>query len=461
MIEIEKIYNLSDLKFLLTGNPTSVEKISTDTRTINNGDLFLALVGENFDGNNYLEKAIESGAIGCIYTRSAKTDKEVQKLSTIQPNLFFIGVDNTEKYFQELAKFHHNRWREKNKTLTIGITGSNGKTTTKELLAGILEKLFPGKILFTSGNLNNHLGVPMTLFRLNPVHDICILEMGTNHPGEIPFLCKLGDPEAGIITNIGQSHLEFFGDEENVFKEKRSLFDYVNNKSGCFSVDGDNLYLKKLSGENLSLVGFLEGNIKLELTGTSLSFSGDLITDIEAPKLFGKHNFKNLALCVSLLSNLYPEKKQNIVKACLDLELPDNNRSQVIQKNNKTFYLDAYNANPSSMMASLETFIQLLNKENLEIDKTICILGDMNELGDNAPSYHEEIGSFLNSLGIKNAFFVGRYSEFYKKGFGENSECFSSTEELKTKWNNVAPDYTSAFLKGSRTLQLESLMALF
>lgn len=461
MIELNKIFDKTDFNLVLVGTPINVEKISTDTRTITDGDAFLALSGENFDGNNYLEKAILCGAVGCIYTSNSIRDEEVKELSTKYPKVFFIGVDNTEKYFQSFAKLHHKLWREDKETLTIGITGSNGKTTTKELLAGVLEELFPGEVLFTSGNLNNHLGVPMTLLRLEKNHSICILEMGTNHPGEIPFLCDLGDPDAGIITNIGQSHLEFFETEENVFKEKRSLFDYVTKKGGKFSVDADNEFLYKLSGEGLSKVGFSKGSSLALLDGTTLTFSGATSSVVKAPKLFGKHNFKNLALCICLLESLYPKKLKEISKACLTLELPDNNRSQIIKKNNNLIFLDAYNANPSSMTASLESFIQILEKEKVDLSETVFILGDMNELGEKAPSYHEEIGKFLKDLKVVNALFVGRYSEFYMKGFGEGSTCYKSTNELKENWQNAVSQHRSFFLKGSRTLQLESLMALF
>ena len=459
MIELSKFVELNSAEEKVLGKVCPARRISTDTRSLLEGDIFLALSGESFDGNKYIEAAIEKGAKGIVY----RTDNNlnIEELFTSFPEVFFIGVNNTEKYFQSLAKDHHTRWREGRRTVTIGITGSNGKTTTKELLSGLLEFLFPQKILFTKGNLNNHLGVPMTLLRLTPEEDVCILEMGTNHPGEIGFLCDLGDPDAGIITNIGQSHLEFFETEENVFKEKRTLFDYVTKRDGYFSVDGDNAFLKTLpANEKTVLSGFKTGNVKLKNNSTKLLISGDLELEVDCPLIFGIHNFKNLALSLSLILKLYPEKKEELKSACLKLELPKNNRSELIFRDDKIIYLDAYNANPSSMIASLETFKSYLNDKKLDLTQSCFVLGDMNELGEKSPEYHEEIGKLLNIMKIPNVLFVGRFCEFYKKGFGPSALSFESTKELQESWPSLFKKYSYFFLKGSRTLQLESLMTL-
>ncbi|MBK23775.1 MAG: hypothetical protein CME70_07185 [Halobacteriovorax sp.] len=442
------------------GKVRSVKRVSTDTRTIQEGDLFLALSGENFDGNKFINAAIDKGASGCVYRKSDGFDSS--ELYTKYPEVFFIGVDNTEKYLQDLAKYHQKSWREKVKnSVTIGITGSNGKTTTKELLAAISESIFPNEVLYTKGNLNNHLGVPMTMLRLEDTHRICILEMGTNHPGEISFLCNLGDPNAGIITTVGQSHLEFFNTEENVFKEKRALFDFVNKKKGCFSYDGDNRHLKALPVDNITAsVGFEFGNTKAELSGRNIKLKGKVDLNLNAPYLFGIHNFKNLALSAALLAQLFPEKISEIESSCLELKLPNNNRSELIERDGKTIFLDAYNANPSSMIASLETFVTFLKENSKELSKSMFILGDMNELGSKSPEYHEEIGKLLKTMNIDNVIFIGRFSEFYNKGYSASGKCYASVDEFSHDWTNCYKQYSNFFLKGSRTLQLETLVAL-
>lgn len=452
MIELSRFLDTCTV----TGEVKDVKKVSTDTRSIELDDCFLALKGENFDGNAYLEKALEGGASGCVFQISDETNAKVKELTLSYPQKFFIGVENAELYFQELAKFHQKNWRMRGDTLTIGITGSNGKTTTKEMLAGLLEELFPGEILFTSGNLNNHLGVPMTLLRLGKSHRICILEMGTNHPGEIPFLAKLGDPDAGIITCIGQSHLEFFDNEANVFKEKRTLYDYVASKGGFFSVDGDDEFLKTID-ENKALkkIGLNNNGIEFVPKKKGIKLSGEVSFEALTPFIVGDHNLKNLSLVLGLLLSIYPDKKDALQIACESLKLPSNNRSEVRVVNGKEYFLDAYNANPSSMKASIKTYV-----EEIGSSESLFVLGDMNELGDKSPTYHQEIGEFLKSHNIENVIFVGRFAEFYNEGFGGNGKTFDSTDSLKNEWKTINDTNDKFFLKGSRTLQLESLVAL-
>ncbi len=457
MIALDKFNNsITKLSEVTLGKVKAIGRVSTDTRAIQEGDLFVALTGENFDGNKYLKEAIEKGAKGCLFKYSDENEEIVKELYTQFPEVFFIGTSCTEKYFQALASFHHSEWRLGTSSITIGITGSNGKTTTKELMAGVLEKVFPGKTLFTEGNLNNHLGVPMTLLRLNESHNICILEMGTNHPGEIPFLCNLGDPDAGIITSIGQSHLEFFYNEENVFKEKRSLYEYVKNKSGYFSIDSDNHFLKKMEDqEKLLKVSFEDGSIIYE--GQKLNFLNHDV-EISCPFLLGKHNFKNLSVVLELLVNLFPTKKNEIFESAKSIKLPDNNRSQYIKIKDQIIFLDAYNANPSSMKAALESFKNYLEDNRLDLKDSLFVLGDMNELGDKSTEYHQELGAILKGMMVSNAIFVGRFAKDYATGFENESKIYGSTIELRNDWANISRSFSSVFLKGSRTLQLESLM---
>ena len=246
-----------------------------------------------------------------------------------------------------------------------------------------------------------------------------------------------------------------------MFKEKRSLYDYVKAKDGYFSVDGDNEFLKTLDeNDKLSKLGFENGTTKLSLHGTKLDFSGALNFALDAPHLFGVHNFKNLALSVSLVLQLFPDKEEKVVRACKDLLLPKNNRSELIEKNEKLIFLDAYNANPSSMIASLETFKSFLEDNNKSLEDCLFVLGDMNELGEKSSEYHEQIGGFLKSMGIIHAAFVGRFAKFYNSGFGGTGKTFATTESLKDNWQEHCSACSNIFLKGSRTLQLESLVAL-
>ena len=458
MINLKEFFKDNATNF---GSLRNCERISTDTRGIQEGDLFWALAGENFDGFNYLKGAIEKGAIGCVFEYSEDRKEVIESMVIDFPEVFFVGVKNSEESFQGLAKYHHQEWIKGKNKKTIGITGSNGKTTTKELMAGVLDELFPGKTLFTLGNLNNHLGLPMTQLRLKNEHDICILEMGTNHPGEIKFLCELGGPDFGIITNVGQSHLEFFESEENVFIEKRILCDYVKSRGGVCVLDGDNIHLNKInSSSEIVKVGLSDQDIILKTNGVALDLSGKIEIAIEAPHIFGDHNFKNLSLVLTLLLTMFPELKNEIESACKVLKLPENHRSQFIEKDGKVFFLDAYNANPSSMLTSLKTFLKYLNEKGLSKEKALFVLGDMNELGDNSPRYHEEIGEFLGGSVNSNAVFVGRFSEHYKNGFKGSCELFQNSDELKVKWSDLVKEAESVFIKGSRTLQLESLMAL-
>lgn len=457
MIALDKFNaGKTELSQVTLGKVKPVSRVSTDTREIIEGDLFVALSGENFDGNSYLIEAIKKGAKGCLFKNTAENLVQVNSLYNEYPEVFFIGTACTEKYFQSLASFHLSEWRLSKNKKTIAITGSNGKTTTKELMAGVLENIFPEKVLYTSGNLNNHLGVPMTILRLNETYDVCILEMGTNHPGEISILCDIGDPESGIITSIGQSHLEFFINESNVFKEKKCLYEHVHSKSGFFAVDSDNEYLDKMEdNEKLIKVSFEKGRIKYE--GQKLSFL-DHDMEITCPQLIGKHNFKNLAVVLSLLIELFPDKKTDIFESAKRVKLPENNRSQFIKNKDQLVFLDAYNANPSSMKAALDSFKNYLDDSDLELKESLFVLGDMNELGKNSREYHQELGNVLKEMKVANAIFVGRYSEDYALGFKGDSRVYKNTEALKQDWSKVSKGFTSVFLKGSRTLQLESLM---
>lgn len=448
--------------------PSIKLNLSTDTRKLTHGEVFLALVGENFNGAEYVKTALELGACGIILEGSNNGgDEIILSLKKEYPQAFFIVVDNSLKYLQELAHLHIKSWKEfkGEKAWIIGITGSNGKTTTKEMLAHILRTLNLGEVYFTPGNFNNHIGVPLTLLAVEEIHNFVIVEMGTNHPGELEVLCKIAIPNSGIITNIGSSHLEFFHNEESVFVEKRTLFDFVmknTSDKGPFIVKGNDPYLKKLitknSSKNVVSYGDEHCQIKADLSVNQavIHLSNDTII-LKNENILGRHNFENLVATFLLADLLVPNMRAKIQEASSSF-IPRNNRSTWIEEKGKKFFLDAYNANPSSMEAALESFVDFLNLEKVDLKNCLFILGDMNELGDSSLSFHEGIGAKLTKLNIDNALFVGRYSAAYQLGFKKKSKEFSSTKDLVLEWPQLKEKWDYFFIKGSRSLHLESLM---
>ncbi|MCY4524208.1 MAG: UDP-N-acetylmuramoyl-tripeptide--D-alanyl-D-alanine ligase, partial [Halobacteriovoraceae bacterium] len=266
-------------------------KISTDSRKYKNKELFLALQGENFDGFTYVEEVLKKGCEIVVFNTSKENLIKRREFSK-KYDICFIEVEDSTKYFQNIALLHIQNWKKQDPDRNIiGITGSNGKTTTKEMLFHFLNSIMPDKIHCSWGNYNNHIGVPATIVEITDQHQAAIIEMGTNHPGEIELLCNIALPNAGIITSIGKAHLEFFNNEENIFKEKSSLFEHVGkyHPSAPFVVDGEDIFLKTLSST--------KGLVKYSCDSISLS-SHQVVIDgstLENRHITGKHNFKNLS----------------------------------------------------------------------------------------------------------------------------------------------------------------------
>ncbi|MGZ3809463.1 MAG: UDP-N-acetylmuramoyl-tripeptide--D-alanyl-D-alanine ligase, partial [Bacteriovorax sp.] len=256
-----------------TGAGPEVElKINTDSRTLKQGETFVALHGENFDGFNYVEQALKIGARAIVFSSKPERNQKIEYWSKEYPHALFVEATDSLKFIQELASLYIQDWRAKKATRKIiGITGSNGKTTHKEMIYSLLNSLFPEKVLATKGNLNNHIGVPLTIFRLSDDHDIAIIEMGMNHPGEIGELCAIAHPEHGMITNVGSAHIEFMHSVENIFDEKKSLYLAVLKNShgnGMFVGNADDVFLSKLDPSfGLSTYGERNGDIKVEING--------------------------------------------------------------------------------------------------------------------------------------------------------------------------------------------------
>lgn len=416
-------------------------KISTDSRKLIPGSIFFALKGGNFDGNKFALEALEKG---CSF---AVTDDP-----SIPQHKGIIRVKDVLKSLQELAAFH----RKQLDIPFIGITGSNGKTTSKELIAAVLGRKF--RVCATTGNLNNHIGVPLTILSVND-HDIAIIEMGANHIGEIAALCRIADPDFGIITNIGKAHLEGFGSAEGVIRGKSELYDHLRISNGTAFVDGTNDLLIRLSGErNLSAIYFGNRNdssCRGNITGNSkflsiqFSFPGQDEMYRVNSSLVGDYNLSNL-LAAACIGNYFGVGATEIVKSLEEYQ-PSNNRSQLIKTDKNRIVMDAYNANPSSMEGAISNFLSL--EEDLE---KMIILGDMLELGEYSAEEHSMVINRLESINFKNFILVG--PQFGSVAKEKAARCFKNVDELLEHFRSNPVVNHSILIKGSRGIQLEKLL---
>lgn len=447
----------------LTGPGAEVELIvNTDSRSFRRGETFIALHGENFDGFNYAEQVLKEGARVIVYSQKAGREEIVLGLAKKYSEALFVETTDSLKFIQELASLYIKEWRsEKSDRKVIGITGSNGKTTHKEMIFSLLNSIFPNQVLATKGNLNNHIGVPLTIFRLQKNHDIAIVEMGMNHPGEINELCSVAHPEHGMITNVGAAHIEFMQTMGNIFSEKASLYRAVleNSKGdGVFVVNADDIYLNRLEkSPGLTTYGEECGDVKIQIDGHKISFNIDgqnvLITN---NNILEHHNLKNLAGTSILAMKLFPQKIREIENAASEYQQPSMNRSQWVEN----IFLDAYNANPSSMRVSIDSFVNVMKNKNVSLDDCYFVLGDMNELGVFAEELHQEIAEHLKHQNITNVTFIGRYKDYYLQGYKTPKSSYLKKEEFHEEWKNIRKSYKYVFVKASRSLQLESLMSI-
>lgn len=410
-------------------------KVCTDTRKITKDCIFFALKGENFNGNSFAEKALKLGAKYVII------DEENYVLTED-----YILVDNVLETLQKLATFHRNQSSAK----VISLTGSNGKTTTKELINAVLSKKF--KTIATVGNLNNHIGVPLTLLTIKPDTEIAVIEMGANHQKEINFLCSLAQPDFGYITNFGKAHLEGFGSEEGVIKGKSELYDYLLSKNKNIFLNADDpIQLEKLSSY-INKFGFSKDKhqfYKIESLGANPFVKIGVENIIINSQLIGSYNFTNCAIAV--LMGKYFGVPLKEVKNAIETYIPENNRSQILEKNGHQIILDAYNANPTSMEAALINFKAIKGKNK------IAFLGDMFELGETASLEHTNISNLATELKLSDVYLIG--------------ENFSNTNSaLKTfKSFKAIADYLqknplevkgTLLIKGSRGMALERILSL-
>ena len=427
--------------------PTSIENlyklfcqhpvICTDSRNIKPDSIFFALKGENFNGNEFAESALKEGA------EYAVIDEENYKISNR-----FILVENVLETLQHLAVYH----RGKINLPVVGITGTNGKTTTKELIAAVLKKKF--KVVATSGNFNNHIGVPLTVLGISNDTEIAIIEMGANHIGEISALCNISKPGFGIITNIGKAHLVGFGSIEAIIKAKAELYKFISNNEGLVFVNNDNNTLKQLSKylQKVTYGTSENSNCRTKIISSDpfveiLWNSGFGDVSIKS-NLVGKYNFENIlaAICVGDYFNV---KIENIAQA-IEEYIPQNNRSQFINTKKNKIFLDAYNANPSSMEAAIRNFAEL------DFKNKILIIGDMLELGDESLSEHRNILELIRELGFDNVFLIG--AEFYEANKNSGHKIFPKTEDAMQWFEANRLENATIFIKGSRGIKLEPLI---
>ncbi|SHK59927.1 UDP-N-acetylmuramoyl-tripeptide--D-alanyl-D-alanine ligase [Reichenbachiella agariperforans] len=400
--------------------------VNTDTRSIEKGQLFFALRGDNFDGNQYAQQAIASGASYAVVDDPAiaKDDR-------------FILVDSVLQTLQLLANHHRRQFTFP----FLAITGSNGKTTTKELTARVLGERY--KVHYTRGNLNNHIGVPLTLLGINSEVDFAIIEMGANHLGDISLLCRIAEPTHGLITNIGTAHIGEFGGRDNIIRAKSELFDYLRKTDGLPFINKLDSVLVNMSKRFEKSVDYPNDSCKLIEAKPYVNYLDDQDHE-HSTEIIGEYNYMNIAAAVTVAKHFEVDYPYNAI----DTYQPDNNRSQIVEIGSNTIILDAYNANPDSMKAALR------NLANMNVGKKIAMLGEMKELGDYTMVEHERIVSEAEELGIKNLYLVG--NEFKKAS--EFVHVLLDVDRLIDYLREDKISGATVLIKGSRSMQMERLI---
>lgn len=430
--------DISGLYKIFLEHPT----VTTDSRECPEGSIFFALKGASFNGNAFAGKALEQG---CAY--AVVDEKEVAETGDSR----YIVVDDSLSALQQLANYH----RRKLGTRIVGVTGTNGKTTTKELLAAVLGEKY--NVLYTEGNFNNHIGVPKTLLRLKPEHEMAVIEMGANHPGEIKTLVNIVEPDYGLITNVGKAHLAGFGSFEGVIRTKGELYDYLRDHGGKVFINSGDPILSEIAGSlvrikyGISDVADAEVNGEVTVCDPYLNFrwrhkNGPWHN--VSTHIIGSYNIMNMlaAACVGLYFEVKPEQ----VDHALATYVPKNNRSELEITTHNSLIIDAYNANPTSMNAALTNF------RDMKADNKMAILGDMGELGAVSNEEHQKVVDFLKDSGLDEVWLVG-------KEFGK-TVCpfrkFNDVEEVKQAIAAHCPEGRCILIKGSNSMHLYQLPKL-
>ena len=405
--------------------------VCTDTRNLEKNQLFFALKGPSFNGDDFALEAINKGASYTIVSKNCNEKSER-----------IIRVEDPLKTLQKLARLHRDHFE----IAVIGLTGSNGKTTTKELINTVLSSEY--ETLCTKGNLNNHIGVPLTVLRLQSTHEIAIIEMGANHQGEIAELCEIANPNLGLITNFGKAHLEGFGGIEGVIKGKSELYQHLIHVGGViFFNEEDSIQKEKLATyDNRSSYGLAkEADTYLELLQTEPTITLKWKNLELSSSLFGKYNALNLSAAVAIAH--FFELDPILVQQSLSNYHAKQMRSEIRTINGKQLFLDAYNANPSSLKVSLETF------KSLKWQNTALVIGDMFELGIESEREHRAIVDLIITLGFEEVYLVGKHFQQTNHPF----KGFESTAELLENFPDLLRS-KNIYLKASRSMTLEKVL---
>jgi UDP-N-acetylmuramoyl-tripeptide--D-alanyl-D-alanine ligase len=418
------------------------QKICIDTRKLQSGSLFFALKGNNFNANEFAHKAVENG---CSY---AIVDEEKYLTSDK-----IILVNNTLKTLQQLANHH----RQQYNIPVLAITGSNGKTTHKELINAVLSKKYT--TLATEGNLNNHIGVPLTLLRITSQHQFAIIEMGANHQGEIEELCNIANPNFGLITNIGKAHLEGFGGEEGVKKGKSEMYKFLKVNGSKIFINGDDDVLNQLAISNDKITY----GCKLIYDTIGKDFTNSQTVSFKFTERYGEKDWSKLPLINTQITGGYNfinclaavcvghyfKVEDELIAKSLVSYVPQMNRSQLLNTGNNTLILDAYNANPNSMKVAIENF------SNYMAENKLAILGDMFELGEYSVEEHKKIIELVIEKKLNTTIFVG--NEFFKLN-PNNYTVFKTVEECKEYLKILSLKNHTLLIKGSRSMKMENLI---
>jgi len=411
--------------------------VSIDTRKIEDNCMFFAIKGERFDANTFAAEALEKGASFVI----------------IDNKQYFIDdrtilVSNTLETLQEVAKFH----RDYLGLPIIGLTGSNGKTTTKELINVVLSKRYTTKA--TIGNLNNHIGVPLTLLSFNSDTEIGIVEMGANHQKEIEFLCNIARPDFGYITNFGKAHLEGFGGVEGVIKGKSEMYQFLSENNKYVFVNLDDTIQREKTEKNLRIT-FSHSDKNASVLINKITANPFVAVEFDGIKvkshLIGLYNANNINAAITI--GRYFKISDDEIKEAIESYIPENNRSQMLVKNSNEIILDAYNANPSSMEVAIKNFLQL-DKPN-----KVAILGDMFELGKESLHEHKHIVALLKNEKEVAAYFIGK--DFYSNKLDKKNLFFFETfDEFSEAFREEKMENKTMLIKGSRGMALERTLEL-
>lgn len=409
-------------------------KVTTDSRNCPEGSMFIALKGETFNGNAFAAQALKQGCRYAVIDESEYAGEGT------------ILVDNCLQALQQLANYH----RRQLKTPVIGITGTNGKTTTKELISTVLSRKF--NTLYTEGNFNNHIGVPLTLLRLTKEHEMAVVEMGANHPGEIKTLVHIAEPDYGIITNVGKAHLQGFGSFEGVIRTKGELYDFLRAKGGAtIFIQNENPYLNGIA-EGLTCVRYGQ-TAGLYVSGELISCSPFLsfrwtaegVSHEVNTHLIGSCNLDNMLAAAAI--GRYFGVSDDDISSALASYLPHNNRSQLKETADNKLIVDAYNANPTSMMAALKNFRQI------EAPHKMVILGDMKELGEASREEHQKVVDYLKECGFDRVVLVG--PEF--AAATHSYQTFQHVDEVLADIRIHKPQGYYILIKGSNSMKLSQL----